>query len=198
MFAPYYINMYQGSARGCDKTGVTNFKDICAETGVTEYETGHQGRFGLGIKIENIDAFLAKTDELLKDTSDEAIYFVDYIFSGADVPSENILEIAGLEDIYGKDVDESLIAIENLKITPEMVTIFRKTTNTIKISLPNGVSLMKFNASEDDCDLLSTNNTGFVEVNIIGKCNINEWNGMITPQVFIEDMEVVDSNKYFF
>ena len=31
---------YQGSARGCDKTGVTEFKDICAATGLTMYVAG--------------------------------------------------------------------------------------------------------------------------------------------------------------
>ena len=48
------IISYQGSARGCDKVGITNFKDICAATGVVEYCTGHQGAFGLGILKENI------------------------------------------------------------------------------------------------------------------------------------------------
>jgi len=43
------IISYQGSARGCDKVGITDFKSICAETGVTQYCTGHPGAFGLGI-----------------------------------------------------------------------------------------------------------------------------------------------------
>lgn len=28
---------YQGSARGCDKVGINDFKSICAETGLTMY-----------------------------------------------------------------------------------------------------------------------------------------------------------------
>ena len=28
------IKTYQGSARGCDKVGITDFKSICADTGV--------------------------------------------------------------------------------------------------------------------------------------------------------------------
>lgn len=40
---------YQGSARGCDKTGINNFKDICAETELCMYTAGHEGAFGLGI-----------------------------------------------------------------------------------------------------------------------------------------------------
>lgn len=48
------ITSYQGSARGCEKVGITDFKQICADTGVCEYCTGHPGAFGLGIKKENI------------------------------------------------------------------------------------------------------------------------------------------------
>ena len=45
---------YQGSARGCDKVGINNFKDICAATGACMYCAGHQGAFGLGLRQENI------------------------------------------------------------------------------------------------------------------------------------------------
>lgn len=195
---PYQRTVYQGSARGCDKTGVTTFKDLCTETGVIEYATGHQGRFGLGIAASNITQFIEKTDELLKDTSDEAIYYVDYIWHGVNVSSAAILEIADLDDLYGKDLDQSLVAIENLKVSAEMVTIYVKKSNTLKITLPNGVSLMKFNATDEECQKLQYNNTGFIELNIVGKCNANEWNGYVTPQIFIEDIEIIDSNKYFF
>ena len=37
------------------------------------------GAFGLGIPANQIQNFLEKTDELLRDISDEPIYFVDYI-----------------------------------------------------------------------------------------------------------------------
>lgn len=33
---------YQGSARGCDRVGITEFKDICTETGAIMYAEGHQ------------------------------------------------------------------------------------------------------------------------------------------------------------
>lgn len=36
---------YQGSARGCDKVGITDFKNICTETGAIMYAEGHQRSF---------------------------------------------------------------------------------------------------------------------------------------------------------
>jgi single-stranded DNA-specific DHH superfamily exonuclease len=33
-------NSYQGSARGCDAVGITEFKDVCENTGLTLYTAG--------------------------------------------------------------------------------------------------------------------------------------------------------------
>lgn len=192
------IISYAGSVRGCDKTGLHDFKSICLATGVCNYAQGHPGAFGLSINQDKIDTFIQKTDELLKDMNDQAIYFVDYIYEGDNVNPINILDIAQMENLWGKDIDEPFIAIKNLKISPSMVTIYDKRGYTLKIHTPNGMDFLKFNASEHDCQVFQTNNTGFIEVNIIGRCNKNEWMGNITPQIFIQDYEVIDSNKYYF
>ena len=52
--------------------------------------------------------------------SDEPIYFVDYIYKGVDVQPQNILDIASLNDLWGKDMEESLITIEDLKVSKDM------------------------------------------------------------------------------
>lgn len=189
---------YAGSARGCDKTGVTDFKSICLSTGVCNYAQGHPGAFGLSINLQNIQTFIKKTDQILSNMTDEAIYYVDYIYDGQNINPTNILEIANYEDLWGKDIDEPYIAIKNLKISPDMVTIYDKRGYTLKIQLENNISLLKFHATELDCQKFQTNNTGFIEVDIIGRCNKNQWNGYISPQIYIQDYQIVDSNKYYF
>ena len=206
---PKTIVSYQGSARGCDKTGVINFKEICEQTGCIMYAEGHQGAFGLGIYSHTVGVddevagdliyqFLDKTDEILKDMSDEAIYYVDYIYQGTEVNPQHILEIADLDDLWGKDVDEPLIAIKGLKITSDMITLMSPDNKpTIKITLPNGVSILKFHSSQDEYNTLYPNK-GYIELNIIGKCNKNVWYNSITPQIFIEDYEIIDRLAYIF
>ena len=102
-----------------------------------------------------------------------------------------------MDFLWGKDIDEALIAVTNLKITPDMVTVYDKKGYTLKIQLDK-ISILKFNATEEDVAKLQTNNTGYVEINLVGKCNENEWNGYATPQIFIEEYEIIDSNKYYF
>ena len=193
-----YDIIYQGSSRGCDKVDVNDFKSICAATNVVEYTIGHPGAFGVGIKEENIDKFIEETDKLLTWMPDEAVYYVDYIFDANNINENFVLEIGMLDDLWGREVDEPLIAVKNIRVTPDMVTIYDKRSLTIKIALANGISLMLFNAKEEDCKQLQENNTGYVEIEIVGKCNCNEWNDMVTPQIFIEEYQIVDSNKFYF
>ena len=164
---------FAGSARGYSKSGIENFKDICQETGVAEYAEGHQNAFGISIANKNISTFINATDEALKDLQSEPLYYVDYIFKGVDVKPETILEIAGLGDLWGQDIDESLICVENLKVTKDNLTLMSPDKKpTLKITLPNKISFIKFGSSQEEYENLLSD--GFIELNVIGRCNINE------------------------
>lgn len=189
--------LYQGSARGYEATGVTNFKTICEAAGA-EWCQGHENAFGMCLAEDQIEKFLTETDAALADISAEPIYYVDYIYNGADVQASDILTIANLGNLWGKDFDEALVAVENLKISKDMITVYRKTGNTLKISLPNKISLMKFNATDEECFKLENFEGAYLSLNIVGKCNQNEWMGNISPQIFIEDYEITGSGKYLF
>ena len=186
---------YAGSARGCDKVGITEFKDICAGTEVTEFVAGHQGAFGLGLRKENIETFVEKTDNILKDMPDEAIYRVDYIWNANEVDPESIIEIGGMSSFWGKDVDEALIAVTNIKITKEMLSMMK--SNTAKISLPNNINIIKFRMSDEEFESLYSEN-GYIEIDAVCKCNINEWNGNTYPQLFLEDFNIKGECAYVF
>ena len=165
--------LYQGSARGYEATGVTNFKTICEAAGA-EWCQGHENAFGMCLAEDQIERFLTETDAALADISAEPIYYVDYIYNGADVQASDILTIANLGNLWGKDFDEALVAVENLKISKDMITVYRKTGNTLKISLPNKISLMKFNATDEECFKLENFEGAYLSLNIVGKCNQNE------------------------
>ena len=191
------IISYQGSARGCDKVGINDFKSICADTGLTMYQVGHPGAFGLGILQENIPAFIEKTDELLKDMPNQAMYYVDYIYQGNNINPNDILTIANMQDLWGKDIDEPFICIQHLKVTSDMVTVYVKKNNTLKITTPQGISLIKFKATDEECYMLQ-NTSGYYELNIIGRAHQNEWMGNVTPQIFIQDYQVIDRGNFVF
>lgn len=190
--------IYQGSARGYELGGLDDFKALCEETDMTTMTAGHANAFGVAIPKENIEKFLDITDENLKYFNSEPIYLVDYIYNNCDVQPQHILDIASLDYLWGSGMPESQIAIEDLKITSSMVTVYSKKNLTLKISLPNKIDLMLFNANEELCNKLQNNNPGYISVNLVGKCHINEYFGNITPQVFIDELEIIDEAKYCF
>ena len=68
---------------------------------------------------------------------------------------------------------------------------------TLKIILPNNVTCIKFKSSQEEFDSLYSD-TGCTTINLIGKCENNEYYGLVTPQIIIENYEILDSQEYYF
>ena len=176
---------YQGSARGYDKSGITNFKDICEAAAGVVYATGHQGAFGLGIEADKIEEFLAYTDEALKDLSAEPVYYVDYEFEPNFCDKQAILDIAGMKFYWGKDFDESLVAVKEVIVNKNNITVMKG--NTLKITLPCGVPMIKFGATDEEIENFNQDRNTII--NVVCTCNANTWNNVTTPQLMIQDYE---------
>ena len=191
-------DMLEGSARGYDKSELKDFKAFLHESGYFEYVEGHANAFGAGIKISNVVDFLKYSNEKLSTIDFSPCYNVDLLYTGTDFNSKEVLELAGYKNIWGQGVEEPLVAIENLKIHGNNVQLMSRDKNpTLKITLPNGMSLIKFRSSEEEYEKLYSE-TGCVSINLIGRPERNNWNGIISPQILIEDYEIVGQTKYYF
>jgi hypothetical protein len=69
---------------------------------------------------------------------------------------------------------------------------------TLKITLPNGTSLIKFKSSQEEYEELRSEEVGCTTINAVGKCERNLWNGIEKPQIILEDYEIVKKQKYYF
>ena len=67
---------------------------------------------------------------------------------------------------------------------------------TLKITLPNGTSLIKFKFSKKEYERLNTE--GYLVLNVVGNCEINAWGGRVNAQIIMEDYDVVDAVQYYF
>lgn len=89
-------------------------------------------------------------------------------------------------------MEEPLVAIENISVTKEMLQLMAKDRNpTLKITLPNEISCIKFKSSEEEFNDLYSD-SGCVVITIVGKCNVNEYLGSVTAQIIIVDYEIVE------
>lgn len=187
---------YQGSARGYDAGGINNFKDICTESKAIMYAEGHQSAFGLGIPFcypgaeevqgEELYLFRDYTNEVLKDMSDEPIYTVDYEFNGKESNEPTtIIEIAEMNDFWGKDLDRPHVLVK-FKMSDAKFTVMK--SNTLKFTLPNNISIIKFGGTDEEIQELENNLD--IEITAVCKCNENEWGGYVSAQLILEDYEI--------
>ena len=172
---------WEGSGRGYDKSKFDNFREFLKESNLVMYAEGHANAFGVGIKENDFKTFINYSNEELAEFDFTPCYKVDFIFNGADFRGSDIVEIAELKSLWGQGVDEPFIAIEHINIHGGNVTLMSPDKSpTLKITLPNGTSLIKFKSSKEEYEKLNSE-VGCITINIVGKCERNIWNGIVTP-----------------
>lgn len=185
--------VYRGSARNYSMCENQDMKAMCLASGEMVMMQGHANAAGAAIAASHLDAFIKKTDELYSDIDFTPSYFVDYIWNQNTIDTEKILSIGAL-NIYGQEIPESKVAIEDIPLSENNVTLMglAKGHPTLKIQVGD-VSIMKFKSSEEEYENFIQPNT---YLTLVGKSAINEWNGNISPQVIIDDFELKQIWKF--
>lgn len=188
---------WQGSGRGYDKANLGSLRELLEESGLVDYAQGHASAFGVSIPEENYEALVQYVNEAYKDFDCAPIYLVDFIWDGLkDLSSQAFAEIADEEKIWGRGVEDPLIAIENLRIYGNQLRLFgvEKGKPTLNIQLEDGSSLVKFKSSEEEYELLHSD-LGYVIINAVGTCTRSNWG---IPQFQILEYEIIGRNDYYF
>lgn len=188
---------WQGSGRGYDKGNLGSLRDLLLNSNLVEYCEGHDLAFGVGIYEENYEKLVEYVNEAYKDFNYTPIYNVDFIWQGNGAISERILrEIADQEQLWGKGVEDPLIAIENFRVYGNQLNLFGldKGKPTLNIRLDDGSSLVKFKSSEEEYESLHSD-LGYVIINAVGTCTRSNWGN---PQFQILDYEIIGKKEYYF
>ena len=192
------VDGWEGSGRGYDKSKFDNLREFLKESEMVMYAEGHANALGVGITDENFSTFIEYSNRELAGFDFTPCYKVDFIFNGGDFRGKDIVEIAKLKSLWGQGVDEPFVAIERINVYSGNITLMSPDKSpTLKITLPNGTSLIKFKSSQEEYEKLRSE-TGCITINVVGKCERNIWNGTVTPQIIIEDYEIVGEQKYYF
>ena len=189
---------WEGSGRGYDKSRLKDFRGFLENNKYVMYAEGHANAFGIGIRDEDISAFITSTNSALDGFDFTPIYNVDFIYKSDELTPDEVIDIAGMKSLWGQGVEEAEIAVEGIKVHKDNIRILSPDKNpTLKIMLPNGINFMKFRSSEEEYNKLYSE-LGYVTINIVGECERNIWNNKISPQVMIKDYEIVDRANYYF
>lgn len=187
--------VYGGSARNLDNSPIDSFKDVINSSNVIKGK-GHPNAFGIvDLDINDKDKALDIINNILRDVEYDSTYRVDYILDIEKVNIPLIMELSKFDDIVGQGIDDPIIAIENIILQRSNIEIFGKNEDTVSFEI-DGIKYILFKCKSGNplYDWLQNawNDEAKVTINLVGKPNINEFNGVRTPQIVVEDVLLIN------
>ena len=187
----------KGSMRGRGESELKDFRSFLLSSGYMDYVEGHNNAAGFAIKESDVSKLYDYANkELANINFNEGFYEADFIVNGnCSYLNEMIFDLWKGKNIYGQNCPEPIIITQNLTIRPDNIKIIGAYKDTVKITF-NNTTFMKFKAKELIEQL--QNYTGGFIATIVGRPSVNSWNGIETPQILIEDIEInkIDNNTF--
>lgn len=181
------VKHYFGSGRGNKNTGFESFRDALNESGIVVFAQGHDMAFGTGVTADRLEELRLHLDEKFGhiDFGSDSIE-VDYIFEGGDIDVKMLKDFAEHLELYGNGIAQPKFAFKMLLSGNNLAVIGAK-GNTVKITYKN-ITFIKFRAADLAADIQNAGN--LVEVELVGRSQINEWNGYRNVQVIIDNIRI--------
>ena len=180
----------RGSIRNVNDCELTDLKQFLIESGYFEWVQGHANAAGASILDRNLRAFHEYANEALKDINfNEGMYDVNFIRNADDNDlSKLIFNLAEDNSVWGQNNNEPLIFVPDIFLNSYEYKVIGTNKDTVRFE-KNGVIFIKFHANDLIRELDKCNE---IKISIVGRPNINEWMGQQSPQIMIEDYEVID------
>lgn len=180
----------RGSLRNDNNCELGDFKAFLNNSGYFEYAQGHANAAGCSIKDQLLRAFHEYANSALANINfNEGVYEVNFARTIYDTDlALLIFDLSSQPEVWGQGNPEPLIYVSDLHLNKSDIQIMGAKKDTIKIE-KNGVAFMKFHALDMIDEL---NRCNQIKLNVVGKANLNNWMGNVTPQIFIENYEVID------
>lgn len=184
----------RGSIRGLNHSEMGSFKDFLDSTGLCEYVMGHDNAAGVSIKNADLSHLHEIANkELAKYDFGEDYYEVQFERQAYSNDLADLIEdISSYRNYWSTMNEEPLIYVKDLHFNAADVQVMGKNNDTIKI-VKNGIAYMKFFAKDMIEELRQY--TGDIKMEIVGKANLNVWNGIVTPQIFVENYEIKEDKE---
>lgn len=188
----------KGSIRGREESELKDFKGFLKESGLTDMVEGHANAAGFSLKNCNVSKLYDYANEKLKDVDfNEGYYEADFVVSGnySDL-SGLVTDIGSNSDLWGQQNKEPVIIVENITIPKSSIQKIGSKKDTVKFIF-NDMVYMIFKA-QDIIDQIDSFSGDTLNITCAGRANINKWGGRITPQIYVDEIELKESSIYDF
>lgn len=192
---------FGGSGRNYDKFELDDLNKFICDSGLAS-ANGHANSFGLKIKKDNVKPFINYCNEQLVDADIRPVYHVDFEIPVTRLKEKHIMQVGKWQDLFGgKGMDAPLFAITGIRVDSADIKLLKNLMKfEIEINGQNLVFIRKFTSADlykeivHEVDVTRGNRTGEsgnkkLDVTVIGRFTINEWNGKEFPQIEIVEIE---------
>lgn len=184
---------FTGSARVSDNSPIDNFNSIVNKTQIFDFAQGHANAFGVGLAIDKLNDAIQALDIELNDVAFDKIITVDFIIDSTEINVGIITDLAKLEDIICKGIEEPKLVVKNISLSRDDIQVFGKNQDTLSFMI-NDIKCVQFKCSEGnplyDWVQDAWNEEDRIMLDIVGTPSINEFNGIRMPQIKIIDTEI--------
>ena len=182
--------VYGGSGRNGNFYGITNLKEFCQSVPVY-YAEGHGNAFGAFLLEDEIEKLRNKANIELNPSSFDSVYEVDYMFKdNSDIDEEMLFQMASYDELWGNSIPQPRFSFK-IRYTKTDTFIMGKDRSSIKIRCGN----VDFVAFKDAALAEKLINTPYGVATIVGRPQINEFNGHINIQIMIDDIDIEASDE---
>jgi single-stranded-DNA-specific exonuclease len=176
---------YKGSGRG---EQIDMFKSKLSENKHIKFTAGHQPAFGFALKSKepNFEEIENSINEMFNGENTDVQYVVDFSIGGEYFEDYMIEELCQLEDYFGNGIKQPLFHIEDIFVSSDSVDT-GKDENKFSFT-HNDIEFIMFKPSPEKLEQL-VDWSDELCYTVIGRPNINEYDGERKLQIIIEAIE---------
>lgn len=185
-----------GSGRGYDKSSLPDLRGFLNASGLVNYAEGHASAHGFSVDVSKLDSLLAHSNKELANLDFTPQHLVDFEWDYSELDYVFLEELTRLGNYWARGLDEPYFVIKNIPVQKSATEITGDfDSRFLKIVLP-AITLVKFGNPMEKVAPFTKNQ--MTRIDVVGRVAINEYQGTKTLQVFMEDFEVVGSQKFYF
>lgn len=190
--------IWAGSGRIFSQSGFTTFRSFLEESGYFNYAQGHEGAFGASIDDTSVLPFIEYSNIALANFDFSQKFLIDLEYDANTLTPEDILNLANFDNLWGQGIEEPFVLVKNIQVIKDNIQFLKETTLKITVNVDGqNITLIKFGSNQEEYDALCSG-LGSTTINVIGHFQKNIWNGFVSPQIGIEDYEIISRMKYYF
>lgn len=187
---------YGGSCRNFDNSPIESLKKELLNTGLFEFVQGHDNAAGFSIARDNVQAAISCINNNWKDIDFQAIWQVDFDKNAEDIDVAFVKAIDDMKDMFGQGVKEPLVHISHIPVYKESTMIMGKNLNTWKTIYNDELAFVMFSVDRDKDQIIQeyeneeeTFDSLLGYMDVVGKVTLNNYKGILTPQIIVKDYE---------